>query len=603
MATTTANTKLRHNEYYGQQSTFDELYERSLNGAKFNKLYDKIVEESNILLAYRNIKTNTGSKTEGTDGKTIKDIAGMTNQQVITMVRGRLKRYTPQSVRRVEILKDTGKLRPLGIPTMFDRLTQQCILQILEPICEAKFHNHSYGFRPNRSTEHAKAMMQRMINLQSLHFVVDIDIKGFFENVDHGKLLKQLWTMGIQDKNLLCIISAMLKAEIEGIGIPSKGVPQGGLCSPLFSNVVLNELDWWISDQWESFETSFPYSGNDNKLKAIRKASELKECYIIRYADDFKIMCPTRDVAERMFCAVKLWLKERLTLEISPEKSKITNLRKKSSEFLGFKIKAVVKGMKRVANSTIKPNAIVKIMAKGKELIKKIQKNPTFKNISLYNSYVLGTQNYYRIATHCTLDFSKIGYYIDGIIKVRWKSISTNKGSPSNIYLEKYKGYDKEQTYINGHIIFPMSACKTKNAMCFSKKVSKFTPEGRKLIHKQIETVSDFEFIYLTKNPIINRSIEYNDNRISLFSAQSGMCRILGERLAVNDFHCHHITQVQDGGTDKYQNLVIISPDIHRLIHATKSDTIHQILEKLELSKKQIAKVNKFRVIVGNIVI
>lgn len=176
MATNTVNTKLRHNEYYGQQSTFDELYERSLRGANFNKLYEKIVAENNILLAYRNIKANTGSETEGTDGKTIKDIAGMTNQQVVTMVRERLMHYTPQSVRRVEILKDNGKLRPLGIPTMSDRLIQQCILQILEPICEAKFHNHSFGFRPNRSTEHAKAIMHRMINLQHLHFVVDVDI-------------------------------------------------------------------------------------------------------------------------------------------------------------------------------------------------------------------------------------------------------------------------------------------------------------------------------------------------------------------------------------------------------------------------------------------
>jgi retron-type reverse transcriptase len=159
MATKTMNTKLSHNEYYGQQSTFDELYKRSLNSAKFNKLYDKIEGEENILLAYRNIKANTGSKTKGTDGKTIHDIAVMTNEHVIAMVRGRLGKYLPQSVRRVEIPKPNGKLRPLGIPTISDRLIQQCILQILEPICEAKFHNHSFGFRPNRSTEHAKAMM------------------------------------------------------------------------------------------------------------------------------------------------------------------------------------------------------------------------------------------------------------------------------------------------------------------------------------------------------------------------------------------------------------------------------------------------------------
>ena len=135
------------------------MYKRSLNSAKFNKLYDKIEGEENILLAYRNIKANTGSKTKGTDGKTIHDIAVMTNEHVIAMVRGRLGKYLPQSVRRVEIPKPNGKLRPLGIPTISDRLIQQCILQILEPICEAKFHNHSFGFRPNRSTEHAKAMM------------------------------------------------------------------------------------------------------------------------------------------------------------------------------------------------------------------------------------------------------------------------------------------------------------------------------------------------------------------------------------------------------------------------------------------------------------
>ena len=113
MATTTANAKLRHNEYYGQQSTLDELYERSLKGAKFNKLYEKIVEENNILLAYRNIKANTGSKTEGTDGLTIKDIADMTNQQVITMVKRRLKHYTPQSC-----IFRTDSVRPIrSIPT------------------------------------------------------------------------------------------------------------------------------------------------------------------------------------------------------------------------------------------------------------------------------------------------------------------------------------------------------------------------------------------------------------------------------------------------------------------------------------------------------
>jgi len=113
---------------------------------------------------------------------------------------------------------------------MDDRIIQQCIKQVLEPTAEAKFHKHSYGFRPNRSTSHAISRAEFLMWRNKLHYVVDLDIKGFFDNVDHAKLLKQMWTMGIQDKNLLCVIGKILKSEIKGIGIPQKGTPQGGLC-------------------------------------------------------------------------------------------------------------------------------------------------------------------------------------------------------------------------------------------------------------------------------------------------------------------------------------------------------------------------------------
>ena len=217
---------------------------------------------------------------------------------------------------------------------MDDRIIQQCILQVLEPICEAKFHNHSYGFRPNRSTSHAISRTEYLMWMSSCHYVVDIDIKGFFDNVSHGKLLKQMWTMGIRDKNLISIIGRMLKSEIKGIGIPEKGTPQGGIISPLLSNIVLNELDWWISDQWETLETKHPYTARESKYRAIRK-SNLKEVYLVRYADDFKILCKDYKTAQNIFIATKDWLKDRLGLEISPEKSKITNVRKGKTEFFG----------------------------------------------------------------------------------------------------------------------------------------------------------------------------------------------------------------------------------------------------------------------------
>lgn len=226
--------KLRHLEYYDLQRTFDELYEKSQKGHKFSNLFEIIASNENIKLAYRNIKRNKGSKTAGVDGLTIKNVKKLSEEKFLEIIKKKLAWYSPKAVKRVEIPKPDGRKRPLGIPTIMDRIVQQCILQVLEPICEAKFHERSNGFRPNRSTEHAIAQCYKMIQKQYLYFVVDIDIKSFFDNVNHAKLIKQMWSLGIRDKTLLSIIKEMLKAPIimpnGEIEYPTKGTPQGGIC-------------------------------------------------------------------------------------------------------------------------------------------------------------------------------------------------------------------------------------------------------------------------------------------------------------------------------------------------------------------------------------
>lgn len=410
---------LRHLEYYGLQEIFDNLYAESKIGKIFKNLMSIIRSEENIKLAYRNIKKNTGSNTKGTDKLTIKEISKISEQKYIEIVRNKMFWYKPKAVRRVEIPKPNGKTRPIGIPTIWDRLVQQCILQVLEPICEAKFSKHSRGFRPNRSAE-----ANFRINHSKTYFVVDVDIKGFFDNVNHTKLVQQMWNLGIRDKTLICIIKEMLKAPIVlpngSLEYPSKGTPQGGILSPLLSNIVLNELDWWVVSQWEDFRTQMknpPKERGDNRDRGLAytklRQTKLKEMYIVRYADDFKIFCRKRSDANKIFEAVKSWLKERLHLDISEEKSKVVNLKKKYSEFLGIKLKATARKKKYVVRSQMCEKAMKKAKNELISQLKKIQtpmnKKEEWNEINFYNSMVIGLHNYYKMATCISIDMRKIG--------------------------------------------------------------------------------------------------------------------------------------------------------------------------------------------------
>src|SRR5215469_2635290 len=154
--------KLRNVEYYTMQNVFDELHRQACDNAILKNLMQYISCKENILLAYRNIKNNKGSTTPGTDNLTIDHYKDWAESDFVAYIQNKLAAYQPKSVRRVEIPKpgQPNKTRPLGIPCMGDRIVQQGILQILEPICEAKFHKHSYGFRPNRATSHAIARTQ-----------------------------------------------------------------------------------------------------------------------------------------------------------------------------------------------------------------------------------------------------------------------------------------------------------------------------------------------------------------------------------------------------------------------------------------------------------
>lgn len=606
--------KIRNAEYYDMQMAFDKLYADSVSGRQFRNLVELIQRPENIMLAYRNLRKNSGSKTAGVDKKTISDLNKWSDKKLVSHVQRKLDWYVPNAVRRVEITKDNGKKRPLGIPTIMDRLIQQCILQVLEPICEAKFFKRSNGFRPTHSAENAIAQAERMIQNIGCYYVIDIDIHGFFDNVNHGKLLKQMWALGIRDKKLLSIISAMLKAEVAGIGFPEKGTPQGGIISPLLSNIVLNELDWWVASQWEEMPTKRNYvhriyangtPDKSNTIRALRSYTKLKECYLVRYADDFKIFCKKHSDAVKLFEATKQWLWERLGLEISPEKSKIVNVKRHYSEFLGFKLKVREKGKKPdgskryVIEAHVRDKALKKIRARSKEIIGQIRRTydpkMEYRLIQKYNSYLIGIHNYYCIATHVNLDIHEIAFDVKKSLYNRLKHRLQRTGSISNRYIQEKYGKSREVRYLNGHAVVPVAYVQHRVPMDRKIRVNPYTPEGRTEIHKNLAGLNLAVMNHLMNTPAGQQSVEYNDNRIALYVAQKGKCAVSGIALDANQVDCHHKKPLSLGGDDSYQNLIIVSDAVHILIHSSSERTIKKYLNDLQLNSKQLAKLNNLR--------
>lgn len=592
--------KLRYNEYYDMQHIYDELYAQSKNGNNFYKLLEIIGSEQNICLAYRNLKTNSGSKTAGTDGLTIDDIKHLCDEDIIMKVRSSLDNYQPKSVRRVFIPKSgSDKMRPLGIPCIWDRLVQQCILQVLEPICEPKFHNHSYGFRANRSAHHALGRVTSLINISKYHYCVDVDIKGFFDNVNHGKLLKQIWTLGIRDKRLICIISKMLKAEIDGEGVPEKGTPQGGLLSPLLSLIVLNELDWWVSSQWETFQ---PKHRNKNGwFQYAKKHTRLKSGFIVRYADDFKIMCSTYEEAQRFYHSTVDFLNKRLKLEISPEKSKVVNLKKNSSDFLGFKIKVIPKGKTKhgyVAKTDMNQKALKKAKTNLKLKVKDIVRHTTTFQIARYNLAVMGMQNYYCVATNIYNNLTEVSYALLPTTRVRFKKIAKliPFETTSQDFQMKTTGI-RPQTkiiMIADTPLLPINGVKHKNPLNFSQDICNFTEHGRSRIHEEIALVTKGEIRILLEYKDPTKSVEFNDNRIAVFIAQQGNCYITNRRHSPTDMVCIY-KNITETDRDKYQNLVFIEIPISKAILTESVQQAKMWLMNYGLSSQQKKKLNKIR--------
>ncbi len=401
----------------------DKLYQHSKeahdagNRPAFKGLLEIMSAEATIITAIHNIKSNRGSETPGVDFKTMrKDYLQRSHSWVIRDIQSAFRHFEPQRIRRVYIDKPgKAEKRPLGIPTIRDRIVQECMRIVLEPILEAQFFAHSYGFRPMRDTAMALERINSLTHSTGYHWIVEGDISKCFDRIDHTILLKRLYHMGIKDRRVLQIIKAMLKAGVmDECEVNGEGTPQGGLISPLLANTYLDIMDEWASQQWERKRTRYQYAQPQKRLFSLRKTA-LIPGFLVRYADDFVIITDTCAHAENWKARLQTFLHSKMKLTLSTEKTLITDVRKKYIKFLGYEFKQVPgKAQKGYVARSIPDRARLKrkvdqIAEEIKNIPECYSREQLIGEINRINSKVRGIIQYNQCCTWVSVAMDKYG--------------------------------------------------------------------------------------------------------------------------------------------------------------------------------------------------
>lgn len=355
---------------------------------------EQILSKENLNAAYLQVVRNKGAA--GVDGMTVEELGAYLSENGESIREQlRTRKYKPQPVRRVEIPKPDGGVRNLGVPTVVDRFVQQAVAQVLTPIFEEQFHDHSYGFRPNRCAQQAVLKALEMMN-DGDSWIVDIDLAKFFDTVDHDKLMT-IFGRTIKDGDVISVVRKFLAS---GVMIDDEyedtivGTPQGGNISPLMANIMLNELD---------------------------KELEARGLDFVRYADDLIIMVGSRQAADRVMKSVTRFIEEKLGLKVNAEKSKVD--KPKGIKYLGFGF--YFDSFAKVYKAKPHPKAVAKFKAQMKKLTGRSWGVSNSYKVFKLNQLIRGWVNYYRIGSMkslCERFDSNIRFRLRMCIWKHWKT-------------------------------------------------------------------------------------------------------------------------------------------------------------------------------------
>ena len=379
-------------------------------------LLEFILSSSNLNAAYLQVKRNKGAG--GVDKMEVEHLKDYLVKEKDELIASIMKgKYSPNPVRKVEIPKDNGGKRQLGIPTVVDRVVQQAISQVLTPMYETQFSNFSYGFRPKRNAHQALRQCQQYIT-DGYSYAVDMDFEKFFDTVSHSKLIEVL-SRTIKDGRVISLIHKYLNAGVvnEARYEPSEeGVPQGGPLSPLLSNIMLNELDKELTRRGHKFA---------------------------RYADDVMILCRSERGADRTLRSIISFIEEKLFLRVNREKTKVAHIRE--VKFLGYSFYRY-KGEGRLR---IHPKSMQKMRSKIRVLTSRSNGLGNERRKKELSQYIIGWVHYFKLADMESLLAKVDEWYrrrLRMVIWKQWKRIGTKVVNLVKLGVKKSKAWEWANT-------------------------------------------------------------------------------------------------------------------------------------------------------------
>ena len=561
------------------------------------QLHLMVYEVNNVALAVRQLSKSKGRMALGPDGTNYQTLENYSIDQMVEIVKDRLHNKKMDYVRRTYIPKgkNSGKMRPLGICSIWDKLVEKCIQLVLEPHCETKFVDSSFGFREQVSTHNALAKVKNQC--QTMPFVLSVDLKDYFGTIDPDITYRELWHIGIRDQVILNYIFRFIKKGYyeDSCKVEDQlGSPQGSILGPLISNVYLHRFDVWLRDQGDCWHdpTVEKFHHVTNKRRNVRRAG-LKLGIHVRYADDILVLCKTPEEAERFRFSVTNYLTRNMRLVINEDKTKIYDLTREKMKYLGYNFHVLKRqsrnprqrGIYLVANSLPKPKED-EIVDKCRELLRDIKEHPGFRTAHEWNTYVVGVHNYYKGMNGFCESFHQIGWRIKRLFYHTMSSRAkfTQEQSHKNCFLDgAYKTWGKKGYYCFGasYPVIQIDWANWDSSLIAAQK-SKVTRKNPYYYgenkHKPGVSLDDISYLVEASRSLENS--RFAMFRISKYSSVKGVSYLSGEYVPVSEYHCHHIKPTSIGGTNDFNNLCVLSEAEHRILHSTNPNELYKLYPK-----------------------